>query len=200
MREAKIIWPLNTEAKIFPDYPGTFSAIRMYDIHTGIDLYCKPGTEVIAMEPGIVVGIEAFTGEHVPGEHKSAWWNNTFVVLIHGNITNQIFAYGEISSFYKNIKLDAYVEQGTPIGRIDVPVLKNKKQRPITMLHMEQYSELPYGYTGSFFNIGDISATAYWPLNAEKPMALMDPTNTLLNLSNEEFCLNKYKDGFYDLD
>lgn len=195
-----MLWPLNTDKRIFPDYSGTFGAIRKFDIHTGIDLYCKIGTEVICMEPGIVVGIEAFTGEHVPGEYKSPWWNNTFAVLIHGSMTNKIFAYGELSSFYKNIKLDAYIEQGTPIGRIDVSVLKNKKQRPVTMLHVEQYSELPTGYTGRFFDLGDISATAYWPLNAEKPIALMDPTNTLLNLSSEVFCLNKYKDGFYDLD
>ena len=41
---------------------GAFGVTRKYDMHTGVDMYCKEGDIVIAMEQGIVIAVEYFTG------------------------------------------------------------------------------------------------------------------------------------------
>ena len=45
----KWIWPLKA-SPILPDEPGLFGAVRKFDIHTGIDLYCEISTDVVAVE------------------------------------------------------------------------------------------------------------------------------------------------------
>jgi len=64
----------------WPDHPGTFGAIRKFDIHTGVDLYCDHGTKVYSIEPGLVISVENFTGSLA----ESPWWNDTQAVLIKG--------------------------------------------------------------------------------------------------------------------
>lgn len=54
-----------------PDDEGMFGAVRKYDIHTGVDLYCEEGSLVSEYEDGIVVAIEDFTGVKA----NSPWWN-----------------------------------------------------------------------------------------------------------------------------
>lgn len=48
-----------------PHAGGVFGAVRKYDIHTGIDLYCESGDHVYAIEDGIVVNVCHFTGPKV---------------------------------------------------------------------------------------------------------------------------------------
>lgn len=45
-----------------PTSEGVFGAKRKFDMHTGIDLYCTEQTPVYAIEDGIVIGVENFTG------------------------------------------------------------------------------------------------------------------------------------------
>jgi murein DD-endopeptidase MepM/ murein hydrolase activator NlpD len=45
-----------------PHAGGVFGAVRKYDIHTGIDLYCELEDPVYAIEDGVVVNVCHFTG------------------------------------------------------------------------------------------------------------------------------------------
>ena len=66
------LWPLKATTPMFPDEPGWFGAVRKSDIHTGIDLYCEQGTQIVAVEDGVVVHIEGFTGPNA--DDPSPWW------------------------------------------------------------------------------------------------------------------------------
>jgi len=41
---------------------GAFGVTRKHDVHTGVDMYCEQGDEVVAMEDGIVVAVEFLLG------------------------------------------------------------------------------------------------------------------------------------------
>ena len=88
-----LIWPLPGQAPLFPDAPGRFAARRTHENHTGVDLYAETGQPVVSTEDGVVIGIECFTGAHVP-ETASFWWNDTWAVLVEG--ASGVVVYGEI--------------------------------------------------------------------------------------------------------
>lgn len=136
-----------------PHAGGVFGAVRKYDIHTGIDLYCESGDPVYAIEDGIVVNVCHFTGQKV----GSDWWNDTDAVLIEGK--SGVILYGELES---KVKVGDSIKEGQHIGNI-LTVLKVDKGLPINMLHLELYKS---GYRGD----GEI-----WNLNTTKPDMLLDP-------------------------
>jgi murein DD-endopeptidase MepM/ murein hydrolase activator NlpD len=140
-----------------PHSGGKFAAVRKYDIHTGIDLYCEENSKVFAIEKGIVVNICNFTGEKA----ESPWWENTQAILIEGK--SGVILYGEVST---NLHIDDKVKEGQIIGEV-LRVLKKNKGLPMTMLHLELYKR---GYRGN----GEI-----WNLNENKPEMLLNP-NILL--------------------
>jgi murein DD-endopeptidase MepM/ murein hydrolase activator NlpD len=141
-----------------PAEHGTFGYVRKYDIHTGVDLYCAPGTNVHAIEDGIVVAIEAFTGV----EAGSPWWRSTQVVLVEG--ASGVIAYGEIIP-YLNIRTGEFVSAGTIIGIVET-VLKVDKGLPMTMLHIELYEPRT-------------TKSVVWELDSPKPESLLDVTPLL---------------------
>lgn len=151
------VWPLDYEPSL-PDYPGQFGAIRKYDIHTGVDLYCPEGTIVKAAELGIVVNIENFTGPEV----NSPWWNSTKAVLIEGK--SGVICYGELEPV---VAVGDHLNQGEEIGRVKT-VLKKNKGKPMTMLHIELYTH-------------GTMETVIWDLNKNKPKNLLNPTEHLKN-------------------
>ena len=55
-------WPLWCGPAELPDEPGRFGTVRKHEVHTGVDLYTYPGMPVLAVEAGVVVAIEKFTG------------------------------------------------------------------------------------------------------------------------------------------
>lgn len=57
---------------------GAFGTIRKHDIHTGIDLYCEKDTPIYAIENGIIIAIEWFTGPSI----NIPWWNDTKAIAI----------------------------------------------------------------------------------------------------------------------
>ena len=122
------------------DHPGAFACQRKHEKHTGVDLYCKDDTDIRAVESGIVVGIEHFTGEW----DNSPWWNNTDCVLIEG--PTGVVCYGEIEPV-DTLKVGDSVAQGEYIADVR-QVLKEGKHRhdipghSTSMLHMELY---PHG-------------------------------------------------------
>ena len=120
-------------------HPGSFAYPRKGSKHTGVDLYTDLGEPVYAVEDGLVVGIEHFTGEW----DASPWWNNTDCVLVKG--PSGVVNYGEI-------KPEAYIRSGFKIHKGDqigtvLRVIKEGRDhyeitgwRP-TMLHLELYPE-----------------------------------------------------------
>ena len=124
------------------NHPGAFSTQRKHEKHTGVDLYIYEGAFVKAVEDGIIVGRENFTGEW----DKSPWWNNTECVLVEG--ATGVVCYGEINPQWY-LKPGDRVKRGDSIGSV-LRVLKEGKDRPdipghkTSMLHLELY---PHGTT-----------------------------------------------------
>lgn len=123
-------WPLENCTPMFPDEPGQFGSVRKYDRHTGIDLYAERGSRVVAVESGVVVLVEGFTGTNAAD--PSPWWNDTQAVLIEG--ASGVVVYGEIQSA---VQVGQQVEAGELVGVVEQPVLRTFKGRPMTMLHLE---------------------------------------------------------------
>ncbi|MFA5024194.1 MAG: peptidoglycan DD-metalloendopeptidase family protein [Patescibacteria group bacterium] len=138
---------------VFPDYPGTFGAIRKHDIHTGIDLYCQEGSKVYAIEDGVVVSVINFTGKKA----GSPWWNDTEAVLIEGN--SGVVCYGEIIPL---VKTECIIKEGDIVGYVK-RVLKKDKGRPMSMLHLELYKHNSYNIVG-------------WNIRHERPENILDPS------------------------
>lgn len=137
---------------------GAFGVTRKFDMHTGVDMYCLEGDEVVAMEDGEVVAVEWFTGTKV----NMPWWNDTQAVAVKGE--SGIINYGEVIAY---VKVGDVIKAGDIIGVV-TPVLKTDKGKvPSTsMLHLELYAE----YDGQW---------ALWEVGAEQPENLLDPTELL---------------------
>ena len=149
-------WPLAHRPE-WPGAAGSFAAVRKFDIHTGVDLYCPEGTSVLACEPGIVVRVEDFTGPKA----GSPWWNATQAVLVKGD--SGIICYGEVT---------AEVEEGMEVSTLQrlgtvKQVLKRNKGKPMSMLHVELYDPETF------------AETVVWPLGKKQPTSLLDPTRFL---------------------
>ena len=181
-------WPLRARP-ILPDEPGTFGSVRLEDVHTGVDLYCEMGTDVLAVEDGTVLYCEWFTGQHVatPSGEPAVWWNDTQVILIQG--ASGIVAYAEVDPYSIIVKAGDKVVAGQKIAAVREPVLKSFKGRPMVMLHLELYSEVTD--TGTTWSP---SHTVWWEKGKEKPTNLIDPTPHLMGASpnHETFDLTKY--------
>jgi phosphopantothenoylcysteine decarboxylase len=146
-------------------HPGAFGVARKYDHHTGVDLYCSKDAHVFAMERGVVVAVEDFTGEKA----GSPWWNNTRSVLVAG--ATGVINYGEITE-NPGITVGRVVQKNEMIGFVK-PVLKDSKKRSdipyhsTSMLHIELYA---HGTTKSIS----------WGLDEDQPDNLLDPTPFLI--------------------
>lgn len=168
------IWP-HTEQPVWPDEPGQFGTARRHDIHTGVDLYCPHGAGVLAVEAGRVVHVEDFTGPNAV--EPSPWWNDTQAILIEG--ASGVVVYGELAA---RIMVGDHVQPGDLIGIVDRAVLRNFKQRPMVMLHMELMAP------GS-------RNTLWWRLNESRPSGLLDPTPFLKEAAGkslQQFVLSEW--------
>lgn len=145
---------------------GAFLAKRKHHTHTGIDLYVNDRSCVHAVEAGVVVNIENFTGKL----DNSPWWNDTKCVLVEG--ATGVVCYGELSDALY-VRIGDFVNKGSIVGYVK-QVLKDKNPRidvqghNTSMLHMELY---PHGNTVAFRETGDIIDS--WD-------KLLDPTPFLL--------------------
>lgn len=142
-----------------PETQGYFGAIRKNDVHTGIDIYCEPDASVVAVEPGVVIKIEKFTGASV-GSH---WWQETDAIWVNG--PSGVVVYGEVSSI---VLVGQQVNAGETLGYVKT-VLKKDKGLPMTMLHLELYNP-------------NMTETVWWRHGEEKPEMLLDPTSFLENI------------------
>lgn len=145
-------------------HPGSFGAVRKHDVHTGVDLYVPSEDLVLAVENGIVVAVENFTG---PGA-GSPWWLPTYAILVEGE--SGVVAYGEVIPM--GIKKGEMVLKGQILAHVS-PVLPEEKQRSDIpghsrfMLHFELYEH-------------GTRETVWWNLGENKPPNLLDPTQKLM--------------------
>jgi 3-polyprenyl-4-hydroxybenzoate decarboxylase len=151
-------WKVDTDIPI-DSHVGAFGTRRRHDVHKGVDLYCKEGELVIAVEKGKIVDICPFTGE-IAG---FPWWENTHAVYVEGK--SGIVVYGEIIP-NPNIKIGDEIKEGSHIGNV-TRVLKKDNGRPREMLHMELH-EHGYIHTGQ------------WEIGKPKPTGVLNPAKYLL--------------------
>lgn len=149
--------------------PGGYAAVRKYDIHTGVDLYCNENDNVYAIESGVIIRSGHFTGEQA----GSPWWNNTDFILVKGK--SGCILYGEIqlSPYFLRGAIGDQISEGTILGKV-IPVLKKDKGLPMNMLHIELYKPR---YQGE---------GVIWNLNTPKPEPLKDITPLLKREFNRE--------------
>ncbi len=159
----KWLWPLRTTWFPIPKpgEPGAFGTVRKHDIHTGVDLYCVEGEKVTAVELGIIVGIERFTGDAA----GSPWWLETWAVLIEGK--SGVVAYGELK--HPSLTVGNLIAAGDLVGFVG-RVLPHDKGRPTSMLHLELYEP-------------GTTSTAWW--RESRPEKLLDPTPFLLEAQHD---------------
>jgi hypothetical protein len=141
-------------------HPGAFGVVRKNHVHEGVDLYGEPGEAVRAMEDGVVVARQPFTGAAA----GSPWWADTECVLIEG--ASGALNYGELA-VRDDLVPGAAVAAGDVIGHL-VTVLLKDKGRPRTMLHLERYVA------------GTRKPVREWALGAAQPAGLRDPSALLV--------------------
>lgn len=162
--KCKIQLPTDTE-------PGRFGAVRKHDVHTGIDLYCKDGEPVYAIEDGVIKNHGRFTGASL----GFPWWNETDCICIQGDYG--IILYGELTINTRIFRDKNTVKEGELLGWIK-QVLKVDKGRPMSMLHIELY------------NKNYIDKWVEWTLGQDRPVGLEDIT-PVLELEIEKRKINK---------
>lgn len=166
-------WRLTNDSGSFVDCPanvgeipmgahvGAFGVQRKHHIHEGIDLYCSSGAVVRAVERGIVVVVEPFTGPNA----GSPWWLDTQCVLVEG--ASGVVVYGEIAT---EVPVGSVVDVGAPLGTV-ARVLRVNKGRPQDMLHLELHAP----------------GTRQCPeWTTERPATLLDPTPHCLNWARRD--------------
>jgi len=166
------IWPLKAETLVFPDDVCSFGAVRTHDVHTGVDLFCELGQEIVAVEDGVVIHIEGFTGPNA--DDPSPWWNDTDAILVKG--ATGVVTYGEVKSL---VKVGERVKQGQVIAVVEAPVLRSFKGRPMVMLHLELMAP-------------EATRTWWWKTDGEgnalpMPSDLRDPTSYLKEAAGNLF-------------
>lgn len=154
---SKVNFLTNTEVPI-NNHVGAFGYKRKFHTHEGVDLYCNNGEPVYAMEKGIMVTIQEFTGTKVIP--PSIWWEDTQAVLVEGE--SGVIVYGEIIAI--DLKDGQIIMEGQLLGHVK-SVLKKDKGRPMSMLHLELRKP------------GTIYAD-YW--EETKPSSILDPTELLI--------------------
>lgn len=138
---------------------GQFGAARKFDRHTGVDLYCHEHATVAAVESGVVVAVEDFTGPSA----GSPWWMPTQAVLVAGR--SGVVVYGEIQP---DVCAGCTVRAGQRVGTVLRVPRKSKGATPTSMLHLEllQHSAR--------------ASAATWHVGDDCPAGLLDPTPHLL--------------------
>jgi phosphopantothenoylcysteine decarboxylase len=143
-------------------HPGAFGFHRKKNHHTGVDLYCKDGEQVFAVEDGVVVKYDVFTGPSVGHD----WWEETHGLMVEG--ASGVINYGEIAS---NLKEGSLIRRGQEVGNVKRVLFKDRQRPDIpghstSMLHFELYRHGTRDY-------------ADWH-DPEKNPDLLDPTPYLM--------------------
>lgn len=146
-----------------PPHCGAFAVRRTKHTHEGIDLYAPHGAPVAAVEDGVVVHLDDFTGPKA----GSAWWLDTQAIMVASEAW--VVCYGEVRA-RDDLQVGSKVRAGEVIGTV-ATVLAKDKGRPRAMLHFEMYRS---GYLGP--------PVTWEPPELPRPEPLLDPTEHLIHL------------------
>lgn len=147
-------------------HPGAFGFHRRKNHHTGVDLYTHDGAPVRAVEDGIVVNIDDFTGPKV----GDSWWHDTQAIQVEGS--SGVVTYGEIVPL-RDLHTGKRIRRGEVIAHVKRVLLDGKERPDIpghspSMLHMELYKHGAREFAG-------------WRHEVSKNPLLLDPTPYLLD-------------------
>lgn len=158
-------WPLrNKQPKLpFVGAVGDFAFRRSFYYHPGVDLYCPDLEPVQAMEDGVIVHTERFTG--TDAKPSSPWWLDTWSIMVEGE--SGVIGYCEVITF-SHLKVGMRVFEGEPIALV-TPVLKKDKGNGTTMLHLEHY-------------VPGTKHHVTWALDTDKPKELLNSRELLQRL------------------
>lgn len=163
--------PLGMNKKLYipiNPHPGSFGAVRKFDIHKGVDLYCEHGDDVYAVEDGEIIDTGVFTGPNA----DCAWWLETFYIVVKGKSGYVI--YGEVGLDTVNALMstgNAHVKAGQLIASVINVLPLEKKRYDIpghsnAMLHLELLSDY----------VDPKRKSSDWALTQPRPKWLLDPT------------------------
>lgn len=147
-------------------HPGAFGFHRSKNHHTGVDLYCRDGQEVRAVEDGTIVKIDVFTGPSL----GHTWWEETYGIMVEGK--SGVVNYGEVHKPGWDTVVGSTVCRGEVFAHVKRVLFENKYRPDIpghstSMLHLELYKS----GTREF---------ADWH-NPQKNPTLLDPTPYLMS-------------------
>lgn len=151
--------------------PGYFGAVRKYDIHEGVDIYCRLGASVYAVEDGEVVDSYQYTGEAA----GCGWWKDTWCVKVKGQAG--VVTYGELLMPGKHCfgtypAVGTRIKAGDWVGAVGQVLDPSKRRRDIrnhntSMLHLELRTESCH--------------IDGWKLGDDRDSRLLDPMPYLLS-------------------
>jgi hypothetical protein len=154
-----------TLSDYIPTYkePGSFGFKRKFEIHNGVDIYCKDGSDVFAVEDGVVVDIKPFTGK----QNGTDWWNDTWAICVKGK--SGVVCYGEMEEQF-NFKIGDTIKTNDCIGKIKAVLPEHKIRKDIrhhnnAMLHIQLFKDYE-----------NDEQLADWYPNQERNKFLLDPT------------------------
>jgi len=146
-----MIWPVpaSHEKKVpAAGMLGSFWECRGDRYHCGVDIYAPEGSQVLALESGLLVDMGVFT---MP--EQVDYWNKTyFIVLMHRS--DLFVCYAELdASVFEN---DDFISEGECIGHVRQVLNPEKisghvpdyirqlyRHRQLSMLHLEMFSAYP---------------------------------------------------------
>jgi hypothetical protein len=143
--------------------PGSFGFKRKHEIHNGVDIYCKDGCDVFAVEDGVVVDIKPFTGK----QNGTDWWNDTWAICVKGK--SGVVCYGEMAEKF-NFAIGDTIKVNDCIGKIKAVLPIHKIRKDIrhhnnAMLHIQLFKDYE-----------NDEQLADWYPNQERNKFLLDPT------------------------
>lgn len=170
------LWPVpNSFMKTLPKHPepGSFWRFREDRYHCGVDIYAPQGSQVIAIENGIVVETGVFTSPKI-----ISYWNETFYIIMQHD-SGVYCKYAEMESVFAEV--GERVFSGGEIGRVgevlnsqqittDAPAYIQSLQNNGngSMLHLEMYDREPSNDEEEY-----LGGNAF---NGKKLKNLIDPT------------------------
>ena len=178
------VWPLkNSILKNIPEKPspGSFWEDRGDRYHCGIDLYAPEGSDVVAIEEGIVVDIGIATTPK-----KISYWNKTYYIIVK-NISETFCKYAELSVITP--KKGDNIKAGQLIGKIGLVLnfqkinkaspkyIQKLKNKNPSMLHLELYLNDPITSHENYLG-------GNW-FGHKKPNNLVDPTTYMKSILTE---------------
>lgn len=151
--------------------PGSFGFQRKFEIHNGVDIYCKDGSNVHAVEDGIVVAIKQFTGRKL----NMDWWLDTWAICVKGK--SGVVCYGEMGETF-NFNVGDNVKRNDILGKIKavLPIEKIRydiRNHNNAMLHIQLFKDY----------VDDDQLLNWYP-NKERNKILLDPTPYLQLINN----------------